>query len=374
MPAYNRDEDEDRLDPRVQEYLKRQMAASLAERTPEYQASLREEASDAAAGKRSNNLSALLMNSAAKFGAVGGKTADTSGYDKFAQAQNQGIDQDQAQSAQQEARAGALDPRIMQYLKMQQDAAAKKYAVDNRPEKSPYHGSGINPETKKYEAYTSDQDGNIKWSGIEKPPPMMAGQTPSVQEYTNEAGDVLAGQKVGGRVIKSSADQVLKPVGAGANKHLVESAGKANQIANYLKAQLALFDAKTDEKDKIRLGRGMLKGMNSAFGPDAIGKDEAHRLGGSLEYGLDPAAKGWTSLAPNPAAFRQQIVDQIDAQESAAKMNRESGSAAKAPSSESAPPRPSSKKITVSNGEETLEIDPADLEDAKKDGFKPVGQ
>ncbi len=123
------DDDEEGLDPKVVAYLKQQMGAASAERTPEYQASLRADAADAAAQKRSNNLSALLMNSAAKFGTIGGKAADTSGYEKFTQDQNKGIDQGQAEMAAQNKEADAIDPRVMQYLARSDQTKARKDAL-----------------------------------------------------------------------------------------------------------------------------------------------------------------------------------------------------------------------------------------------------
>ncbi len=171
-----------------------------------------------------------------------------------------------------------------------------------------------------------DSEGNYSEgkvpAGTRRPVRPHMGGTPQVQEYTNEAGDVLAGQKVGGRVIKSEGDTVLKPAVASSNKNLSDAAGKADQIANYLETQLQIYDSKKDPKEKIILGRGLLKGLNSAFGPDAIGVDEAKRLGGDLEYTFDLAGKG-LDPSPNIASFRQKIVDQIQAQRAASTMNRQ---------------------------------------------------
>ncbi len=146
-------------------------------------------------------------------------------------------------------------------------------------------------------------------------------QMPKPYEYTDDSGNELIGQVVGGQVVKSPGDQVKKPAAADSSKNYRQSADKADQISTYLEEQLKLFDGQGDDKARIVQGRGMLKGMNSVFGPDAIGKDEASRLGGALEFGFDPATKG---IDPRPSVptFRQQIADQIASQKAVAAQHR----------------------------------------------------
>ena len=113
------DETEDDLDPRIKAYLSRQMRGADAEQTPEYRASMRADASDAASQKRSNDLGALLMNSASMMGQYGGKRADTSGIERFAKDQNDDIDRTRPEKPQ------GLDPKVLDYLRAQQAATSQ---------------------------------------------------------------------------------------------------------------------------------------------------------------------------------------------------------------------------------------------------------
>lgn len=61
-----------------------------------------------------------------------------------------------------------------------------------------------------------------------------------------------------------------------------------NQIDNSL-AQLKLAK---DDDTKVRIGRGMLKILNSTEGADAIGAEESKRLGDALEYNIFDVSAG----------------------------------------------------------------------------------
>lgn len=69
-----------------------------------------------------NNFAALLMDSAAKAGSLGGQTADSSGMRQFAEAENKALE-----------KRYAIDPQIANYLgdKAKAEAEEKKYADTN---------------------------------------------------------------------------------------------------------------------------------------------------------------------------------------------------------------------------------------------------
>lgn len=314
MPTKTTPDDDDQpisdLDPRVRDYLTRQMQSASAEQTPEYRKSLRDDIGAAMEQKRSNNFAALLANSAAKIGQIGGKEADSSAMDQFAKAQNAAVDQSMDTEAM---KPQGLDPKIIDYVKSRQNAQqmAKENAasLQQRAELKKLEIDAANQRAREHDELLA----TLKNSGNEKP---------SLQIYTDEKGNQLAGKKIGGKLIKSPDDEIVTPAVSGANKDLLQAAGKADQIGNYLEEQLKLFDSAKTPEEKIRLGRESLKGMNSTFGADAIGKEEAERLGGALEYGWDPAAKGLTKIAPDPAAFRTQLVNSIKSKRGTAAANR----------------------------------------------------
>lgn len=139
-----------------------------------------------------------------------------------------------------------------------------------------------------------------------------------------------------------------------ASKDWIAEAAKADKMANYLETQLKIYDAKPNDQEKIVFGRSMLKALNSAFGPDAIGVDEAKRLGGNLDFGFDFAGKG-VDPRPNTGLFRKQIEDQIKTQRGTAEMHRRMASGEKA-SSNTTPP-PGAKKSVDEMSEEEVDAE-----------------
>lgn len=67
---------------------------------------------------------------------------------------------------------------------------------------------------------------------------------------------------------------------------LVDSNVKKVTIGNQLQSYNEEWDAATDEKSKLDIGRKMLKILNSTEGADAIGKEEADRLGAKLKFAI----------------------------------------------------------------------------------------
>lgn len=107
-----------------------------------------------------------------------------------------------------------------------------------------------------------------------------------------------------------------------------EIAGLANKnaaktsIANQMRGYLTRYQDAQTEDQKIVIGRQMLKVLNSPEGADAIGVEEAKRLGGLLEYKLfnftDPGSKFGRDLSE----FEDQVIDTVSAVESGVQLNR----------------------------------------------------
>lgn len=123
--------DDEDLDPRIKDYLMQRFQQGKAMQAPEYQASLRQDASDARDLKSGNNMAALLANSMSMAGQVNGKRADSSGMDRFAQAQNQDIDSNYAMNKglqdEQDKQFG-INGKVADFLLGQQQAKQMKQA------------------------------------------------------------------------------------------------------------------------------------------------------------------------------------------------------------------------------------------------------
>lgn len=98
----------------------------------------------------------------------------------------------------------------------------------------------------------------------------------------------------------------------------------SNQIGSYL----AEFKKAKSDDDKVRIGGLMLKALNSPEGADAIGVEEAKRLGDALEYNLfDVKAalgvKPGKLIGRDLAGFEKQVQSTYDAVSGGVKANRD---------------------------------------------------
>lgn len=82
-------------------------------------------------------------------------------------------------------------------------------------------------------------------------------------------------------------------------------------VANSLAAELDSFRNAKTEDDKIRVGQGMLKLLNSAIGPDAVGAEEAKRVGAALEYQVFNVRQPGPVFGRDLPGFEAQIENKI---------------------------------------------------------------
>lgn len=83
-------------------------------------------------------------------------------------------------------------------------------------------------------------------------------------------------------------------------KTLATTNGKIKAIANNIKSSLESWDGLKDT-DKVAKGRLLLKVLNSPLGADAIGSEEAKRLGGKLEFAMSNISNS------NPTQFGRDL-------------------------------------------------------------------
>lgn len=256
------------MDPRIKEYLQRLQAGSQ-------DTSADQTAIDAHNAQVSNSLIASLGRAGAQMGSIGGKTADTSAMDTMAEQMNRAqrdISQRQADTAK-ERQAGNM--KVYEYLanKAQSEAAAKQksasdLAAENRKFAREKELIGLKGEQERTMAELKTPEQERKFNALPK-------------EQQRQVTDLGA---------KNASKQ---------------------SIANQMRSGLSEFQAAKTPDDRVRLGRQMLKILNSSEGADAVGAEEAKRLGDALEY------KMFNMLEPGPAfgrdlqGFEQQVASTI---------------------------------------------------------------
>jgi hypothetical protein len=116
---------------------------------------------------------------------------------------------------------------------------------------------------------------------------------------------------------KRKAEESKKPKLPDAIKPTAESLSKKvtdyNAAVNYLTNELAQFSDKAKPEDvRVKIGEGMLKGLNSVLGPDAVGKDERESLGSFLKYKRGNLFEPGSFVGRDLDSFAQQIKSKID--------------------------------------------------------------
>ena len=112
------------------------------------------------------------------------------------------------------------------------------------------------------------------------------------------------------------------------NKVLVEKlsddSAKKQAIANEIEKTITIFDdPKISEDQKIVAGQSLLKVLNSTQGADAVGVEEAQRLGGLLEYKIfNPTGPG-SFFGRDIPEFRNQTALTVNRLRDAVDSNRQ---------------------------------------------------
>jgi hypothetical protein len=90
-----------------------------------------------------------------------------------------------------------------------------------------------------------------------------------------------------------------------------------------MRSYLEQFQGVATEDDKIRIGCQMLKVLNSPEGADAIGVEEARRLGNALEFQVFNVLDPGPMFGRDIEGFDSQVASTIAAVEGGIKMNEQ---------------------------------------------------
>lgn len=94
----------------------------------------------------------------------------------------------------------------------------------------------------------------------------------------------------------------------GQQKKLSEDNVKLANVRNGMAAALSkLEDQGLSEEDKIKVGQGILKLLNSAEGADAVGAEEAKRIGSYLEYKIANFTQPGSFIGRDLDKFTDQV-------------------------------------------------------------------
>lgn len=213
---------------------------------------------------------------------------------------------------------------------------------------------------------------------------------PVTKFVTPKEGDTFAAQPkkgAGGLSIPKKTDEEKAGAKSVADvaKNFEADYAKKTQISNVMDRELEKFKKLMDEgrtDEAVRHGEGMLKALNSAFGADAVGTEEAKRLGGFLQAFKAPWEPG-SMVGRDLDLFYNQVLEKSSAIRGAATDSlteakkirgggfealdpggpvaqpmapKESGTATAAPAALPEGPKPG----TVENGFEYLGGNPAD--------------
>jgi hypothetical protein len=104
---------------------------------------------------------------------------------------------------------------------------------------------------------------------------------------------------------------------------LSEDSAKKTAIATEISQTIALFDdPKVSDDQKIKAGQGLLKVLNSTQGSDAVGAEEAKRLGSLLEFQIGNIFQPGPFLGRDLGMFRDQAASTVNRLSGAIEGNR----------------------------------------------------
>jgi len=153
----------------------------------------------------------------------------------------------------------------------------------------------------------------IQREGSWSPVQGMQGPDGVILERNNKTGEIRERALPKGWNPKKSPEPEDK-ASADVAKNFEMDYAKKSQIASVIERELETFDrlAKSGDIDAaVRHGEGTLKALNSAFGADAVGKEESERLGGFLKRFKMPWEPGST-FNYDLDRFSKQLRDKAD--------------------------------------------------------------
>ena len=269
-------------DPRekIKQYLMSQEKASQLRQDPAYRAMERAPAEAINESNRSIDFAKLLNQSANQFGSLGGKVASSAPLDQF----SKGLKESNQNAlgsimGQRQAAAGDEDRQLK----------IKQYLADK---------------------YQSSEDQRLRRDELRSERERQQSNADRLYELQKKGLDLKEHQRPGELGLKEFITDTSK-----------KNAGKAG-ILSQIQGMKTAFDAAKTNDEKIRIGRSMIKVLNSTEGQDAVGAEEAKRLADALEY------KKFNMLEPGPMfgydlkGFDSQVNSTMDGLRSAVEQNQ----------------------------------------------------
>jgi hypothetical protein len=334
------------IDPRerVKKYLQMQIEGRDRHMGPEYTRASAENQNRMEQAKDNASLAALLMNSAAKFGTIAGKTPDTSAMDSYAKQVGQNLSDYQQrgmQMDQQQEMDRDKQTKLYQYLsdlqrqqqaeKVAQYNAETKRKISEMPDWQPLSAEDS-------EGYPMERN---KKTGETRRIPGAARKNPNVSlqetQRTDEEGNPLLFNPKTGSYQRAEAGVKPKP---GKNTSPYDNLPKDQQIlvsdlqrsnaskltiTNQLEAELSNFKnfvEKGNSDQAVTAGENMLKVLNSTEGKDAVGAEEAKRLAGFLKFNLLNLSNPGPTFGRDLNAFYTQASSKTNSIKDAIKGNQ----------------------------------------------------
>ncbi|MES3012636.1 MAG: hypothetical protein V4750_02765 [Pseudomonadota bacterium] len=96
-------------------------------------------------------------------------------------------------------------------------------------------------------------------------------------------------------------------------RSLATDNAKRVSVANMMREELANFRNAKTEAEKVKAGEGMLKLLNSPTNPDAVGSEEAERIGGFLKFKKGNLLEAGSFIGRDLDLFDAQVEDKLGA-------------------------------------------------------------
>lgn len=225
------------------------------------------------------NLAGVLMDSAAKAGTLNGKQADASPVSKFSAGQNdinnRYFENLAKQNDDREKRYG-VDAKVYEYLAGKEQEGEATASTERR------HGETLKNSKEIAEA-NDKRARDLKQMEIDAAKGLENSKQKNALALKEKEVTLGLGKKPLDDFDRLPGDKqtLVKDLRNGQAKKMLIGNQIESDIENFRKAMRS-----GREDDAVALGRKMLKVMNSTEGADAIGSEEAKRLGGFLEYKL----------------------------------------------------------------------------------------
>lgn len=207
-------------------------------------------------------------------------------------------------------RQGRMDKGELTSLEMGEFMTKNKYQMAKGQEDA---NLTINVQGKPvYLKKMGDLDNELKGAQIKT-------QGAMADKYSAESSRIRSEKGSPGTQFKRLPIENQKQIEALASKNV-----DLSQISQSLKTQLAqMQNPDINEDIKIKIGQGLLKTMNSDLGKDAIGAEEADRLGSLLEYKIANFREPGSFIGRDLDEFIQQAALKFDSLDAGIQKNSE---------------------------------------------------